>query len=266
MADKLKVTVLGCGNSTGVPAIGNLWDACDPNEPKNRRGRSSIVIEKCGKTIVIDTGPDFREQINRENIGHIDAVLYTHQHSDHVNGIDELRVVRFRSKRNYIPCYGNAATFGDLSTRFHYLFDGGNHALYPPIIDFNILGEAHFGKAQDIAGLEIIPFEQDHGTCTSLGYRIDDFAYSVDMYRLDQRAVSALKGIKTWVVDAAAYNQESNPVHANLRTIYELNKEIGAKQVYLTSMSLAMDYQTLLSELPPGYTPAYDGLVIEMDD
>lgn len=197
--------------------------------------------------------------MNRENVTQLDGVLYTHSHSDHVNGIDELRAFRFRNKA-LVPAYGNAETMEDLRHRFPYLFNGGRHELYPPVIEAHELNETHFGKPQILGGIPFIPFEQDHGTCTSLGYRFGDTAYSVDILTLEEEALKTLRGIKTWIVDAAAYRQDTNPLHANLETIYKLNEKIGAEAVYLSSLSLPMDYKTLCNELPPGYYPAYDGL------
>lgn len=259
MPKTLEITVLGCGNSTGVPAIGNFWGNCDPNEPKNTRTRSSIILKTDKTTIIIDTGPDFRQQLNRENISNIDAVLYTHQHSDHIMGIDELRVLKFRNQKDYIPVYGNEATINDLETRFQYVFKGGDHRLYPRIAHANILPIDAYGKETSIGDINFTPFEQDHGSCTSLGYRFGDFAYSVDILNLDKIAIDTLKGIDTWLVDCAAYKQE-NEVHAGIDRIIELNDQIQAKNVYLTSLSLSMDYQTLLNELPEGFKPSYDGL------
>ena len=254
-----KITILGCGNSTGVPAIGNHWGACDPNEPKNTRTRSSIALQQNGKTLIIDTGPEFRTQLNRENISNLDGILYTHMHSDHMNGIDELRVIRFRSQK-LVDVVLNQETYDDIRPRFHYMFDGGKIDLYPPILNPHVLKADDMGKAHNIAGVEYTPFEQDHGTCTSLGYRFGDFAYSLDFLTLDESAIKTLQGVHTWIVDAAAYHNEKNKVHANLNTIYKLNEKIGAKRVILSSLSLAMDYQTLLNELPEGYEPAYDGM------
>lgn len=256
-----RVTVLGCGNSTGVPAIGNYWGACDPNEPKNNRTRCSIAVQTNTTTLIVDTGPDFSAQLTRERISHIDGVLYTHMHSDHVNGIDELRVIRFRNK-TLVPIYSNAETMADLKTRFPYLFDGGNSALYPPILEPHLLDEQHFGTSRHFGDIAYVPFRQDHGSCTSVGYRFGDLGYSVDIFNLDNMAVNILKGVRTWIVDGAAYNQSNNSVHANLETIFRLNQSIGAAQVYITSLTLSMDYQTLISELPQGYAPAYDGLKI----
>jgi phosphoribosyl 1,2-cyclic phosphate phosphodiesterase len=254
-----KVTVLGCGNSTGVPAIGNYWGQCDPAEPKNERTRCSIAVQTDTTTLIIDTGPDFRTQLTRENIFRIDGVLYTHMHSDHAAGMDELRIMRFRNK-SLIPIYADEATMADLRGRFPYMFDGGNHELYPPIVEPHVIDSATFGKRRAFMDIEYTPFEQDHGSCVSVGYRFGDFGYSVDIFDLDQKAIDALKGVKTWIVDGAGYHQADNRVHASLKTIYRLNEQIGAEQVYITSLSLAMDYQTMVGELPAGYAPAYDGL------
>ena len=258
MTQELEITVLGCGNSTGVPAIGNYWGACDPNEPKNRRTRASIAVKSATTTIIIDTGPDFREQCNRENIADVDAVLYTHHHSDHVMGIDELRVLKFRNQKDCIPIYLSMDTLEDLETRFTYLFKGGNHKLYPPIVQTNIIPLDGYGKIHKIGDIEFIPFEQDHGSCTSLGYRFGDFAYSVDILNLDETAIQTLQGIKTWMVDCAAYKDDNNAVHASIDKIKALNERVGARNIHLTCLSLAADYKTCKDELPNHISPSYD--------
>ena len=260
MSHPLTITVLGCGNSTGVPSIGNYWGACDPNEPKNTRTRSSIAVQTADTTIIIDTGPNFREQINREDIRKIDGVFYTHAHSDHVNGIDELRVIRFRND-GLVPVFLNEETYENLKSRFHYMFDGGKIDLYPPILEPNVFKSADYGHVQRFYDIEFIPFIQDHGTIESVGYRFGDFAYSVDMLNLDDAAIQTLQGIKTWIVDCAAY-KKPNAVHAGIDRIYELNDKIGAETVILSSLSLGMDYQTLCKELKDGYVPAYDGMKV----
>jgi len=258
-----KVTILGCGNSTGVPAIGNNWGKCDPNQPKNYRTRSSVAIQSETTTIVIDTGPDFRHQINRENIHPIDAILYTHCHGDHVNGMDELRVIRFQNQR-LVPIYGNAETLTDLEQRFHYMFKGGKTDLYPVMLEPQIIEKNTYSQPFSIGDIIIIPYEQDHGTIMSLGYRFGDTAYSLDMVNLNSQAIQTLKGIKNWIVDAAAYHQPNNKVHASIDKIIELNKKIGAKKIWLSSLSLDMDYSTLCKELPLNIRPSYDGLKINV--
>ena len=261
MSNTADITILGCGNSTGVPAIGNYWGACDPNEPKNTRSRCSIAVQSAETTLIIDTGPNFREQINRENITKIDGILYTHAHSDHVNGIDELRIIRRRNEK-LVPIYGNKETLEDLKYRFNYMFKGGEIDLYPPILEPNELNQNHFGHIQHFKDIKFIPFIQDHGTVESVGYRFGNFAYSVDMWKLDNAAVKTLSGIDTWLVDCAGY-KSPNQVHANLERIYALNEHIQAKEVYLTSLSLGMDYQTLCNELNDGYKPTYDSLKLK---
>jgi phosphoribosyl 1,2-cyclic phosphate phosphodiesterase len=257
MSANLKFTILGCGNSTGVPAIGNVWGACDPNEPKNRRTRPCFLVQSDTTTLIIDTGPDIKEQANRENITKLDAVMYTHGHGDHVHGIDEMRVFVHKQKQN-LPLYTNHETLIELKRRFYYLFDGGMEKIYPPIFVSHELDE-HYGKQMRIGDIDFIPFPQHHGHVVSVGFRFGDLAYSTDIKSLPPESIDILKGVKTWIVDAAGYHQENNPVHANLNEIYAMNEQIGADKVYLTSLSLAMDYQTLLNELPDGYEPAYDG-------
>lgn len=258
---KLKITILGCGNSTGVPAIGNRWGQCDPAEPKNLRTRSSLAVQGDTSTLIIDTGPDFRTQINRENIEKIDAILYTHAHGDHVNGIDELQIISYRNN-DLVPIFGNREALDDLNRRFYYLFEGGDQPIYPAVAKPTEIKD--FSAIHSVAAdIEFTAFEQNHGACTSLGYRFGDLGYSVDMLDLNQDAVARLRGVKTWIVDAAGYKDNNNPVHASVEKIFQLNKEIGARLVVLTSLTLAMDYQTLRKELPEGFMPAYDGMVLE---
>jgi phosphoribosyl 1,2-cyclic phosphate phosphodiesterase len=259
MNKTVTITVLGCGNSTGVPAIGNYWGACDSKEPKNRRTRSSIAVQTEQTTLIIDTGPDFHHQMNRENITNLDAALYTHFHEDHVNGIHELRAFTLRNKA-LTPIYADTPTLNELRKRYGFLFDGGNLDIYPPVLTASTL---EYGQEYKIGDLEFLCFEQDHDSCSSVGYRFGDFGYSTDILNLDETAINALKGIKTWIVDGCGYHKEDYIAHANLKTVYRLNQKISAKTVYLTSLSLAMDYQTLRDELHNGYFPAYDGLKLE---
>ncbi len=261
---KLKVTVLGCGNAAGVPSIGNHWGQCDPTEPRNRRTRASIAVQSDTSLVVVDTGPDFKFQINENNIEEIDAVLYSHAHSDHVNGIDDLRVLRLRHKR-VIPVYGNAPTLNDIMRRFEYMFSEIDpEGLYPQVCSANELTAAHIGRVLDVEGIPVVPFVQSHGTAgITLGFKFGNLAYSTDMQTLDQTALDTIRGVDTWIVDAGAYKMPQNLVHATLRQIFEMNEQVQARQVYLTHMPSFMDYQTLVSELPSGYAPAYDGLQID---
>ncbi len=259
----LKLTILGCGNSSGVPAVGNYWGDCDPNDPKNRRFKCSLAVQSPQATIIIDTGADFRSQMNMFNITDLDCVFYTHQHGDHCHGLDDLRSFFFRNNREMIPCFGSKSALDEISERFKYLFDGGNHSyFYPAILDPKPFADEQYGKEQQFKDISFIPFEMDHGTCIATGYRFGDVSYCVDMKRLDDKALSIIKGSRIWIVDAAGYNNPDNDVHADLETIFEYNDVIKAEQVYITSLSTLMDYQTLLNDLPKGFFPAYDGLEI----
>lgn len=263
---KLKITVLGCGNAAGVPSIGNHWGQCDPTEPRNRRTRASIAVQSDSSALVVDTGPDFKFQINANNIENIDAVLYSHAHSDHVNGIDDLRVLRLRHKK-VIPVYGNAETLADIMRRFDYMFSEIDpEGLYPQVCAVHELSQTHMGRVMDVEGIPVIPFVQSHGSAgITLGFRFGNLAYSTDMQTLDQAAIETIRGVDTWIVDAGAYKMPHNFVHATLRQVFELNEQVQARQVYLTHMPSFMDYRTLMSELPAGYAPAYDGLVIDAE-
>ncbi len=254
---KDEILFLGAGGSTGVPIIGNDWGACDPNEPKNRRTRCSAAVFSGETTIIIDTGPDFREQINREKITDITAVMYTHAHGDHVNGIDDLRPFahRIQAKR---PIYAEKEVLDNLTERFDHLFVQ-KRAIYPDVLDPI---EIKFGQRFTIQDVDVIPFEQDHGKTRSTGFRIKDMAYSTDMRDLPEESLQIIEGVKTWVVDATAYKYKSSPVHANLEDVYALNERVKAETVYITHLPAHMDYHTLCAELPDGYKPAYDGLKI----
>lgn len=256
---ELKITVLGCGGSAGVPAAGNHWGLCDPAEPRNVRSRCCIAVQsEEGACLIIDTGPDFRYQMNREDIRNVDAVLYSHYHGDHVDGIADLRTFRFRNKE-LVPVYANDETCAVFQRNFPHLLET-DHPVYPKILELNEISKSAYGKAMAVKGISFIPFEQDHTTCKTLGFRFGDFAYSVDVHSFDDAAIEALRGVHTWMVDAAGYKQDDNMVHINLAQIYAIAKKIGARRVILTSLTLAMDYQTLVSELPEGVEPAYDGM------
>ncbi|MBI2234836.1 MAG: MBL fold metallo-hydrolase [Micavibrio aeruginosavorus] len=255
-------TLLGCGNSAGTPSIGNHWGACDPNEPRNRRSRAAAVVQSAKTTLLVDAGPDLREQANREGIADADAVLFTHAHSDHIAGVEELRVFRVRHKK-LVPIYGDRTTMDDLRTRYDYLFMERNE-IYPEVLTPNIIREDQMNAEMTVGDITFIPFVQDHGTCQSLGYRFRDLAYSTDMVDLDQQALETLSGVKIWIVDGAAYHMAYNLVHANLKKVYELNEIVQASQVYITHLPSFMDYQTLKRELPKGYEPAWDGLKITL--
>ena len=254
---------MGCSVSSGVPAVGNDWGACDPNEPKNRRDRACAVVRTPKTTIVIDTGPDFRAQMTSLGIKTMDAVLYTHAHSDHIMGIDELRIVKLRSKK-LVDIYANAETIEELRRRFEYLFnDHPDIDLYPCVLNPHIIEPSAYGKSMSIGDIAFTPYNQDHGDMDCLGYRFGNLAYSPDMLHIDDAAIETIRGVDIWIADGAGYHMEDHKTHAPLSRIYKLNERIKAKKVYVCGLSKFMDYKTLCGELPPGFEPAYDGLRIE---
>jgi phosphoribosyl 1,2-cyclic phosphate phosphodiesterase len=248
--------VLGCGGSAGVPAIGNWWSKCDPTEPHNRRTRPSVALQTADTLVIVDTGPDFREQMNREQLGCPDHIIITHEHSDHVNGIDELRTLQRRHKRKF-PIHMLEETSVRLIQRLDYMFADTENGFYPAVCEAAIVKPP---ERLNLGPFKIQTYEQDHGTISSLGLRIGNLAYSTDVKRLDDAAFDILRGVETWVVDGAGHDSRSNPVHASIEEVIEMNERIGALRVILTHLPPTMDYQTLRQTLPPYMEPAYDGM------
>lgn len=252
----MKVTILGCGTSAGVPIIGNNWGACDPKEPKNRRLRSSILVQEDDTTLLVDTSPDMRQQLLNCNLQSLTAVLYTHAHGDHCHGIDELRAVNWLIKKQ-VAVYADPMTMQELKNRFGYIFDSpAPDQFYKPAVEPHII-EGPF----DVGGLTVIPFVQNHGKVTSLGFRFKDFAYTTDAKALDEDAYAALEGVKVWVVDCV--REAEHPTHSHLSQTLEWIARVRPERAYLTHMNNTMDYATLKAKLPPGIEPAYDRLVVE---
>ena len=254
--------LLGCSVSSGVPAIGNDWGVCDPDEPKNRRDRPCAVMRTESTTLIIDTGPDFRSQLTRLGLDRFDAVLYTHAHSDHVMGIDELRIARHRLGR-LIDIYGNQETIDILQRRFDYMFT--DQSVYKSVLTPHIIHDSDFGQPMTIGDIAFIPFHQDHGDCDCVGYRFGNIGYSADMLTMPQEAIKTLQGVDVWIADGAGYHIEDHPTHAPLSRIYALNEQIKASRVYITGLSKFMDYQSLKDELPQGFEPAFDGLTLSVN-
>lgn len=250
----MKVTVLGCGTSGGVPRIGPLWGRCNPDNPKNRRRRVSILVEHENTKILVDTSPDLREQCLDAGINRLDAVLYTHDHADHTHGIDDLRAIA-HSMRERVNIYANAETLAVLRRRFDYVFD--SVAGYPAIANAHeITGPFPVGA------VNVTPFTQIHGPVKSLGFRFGPVAYSTDVNELPEDAFSALEGVKVWIVDALRY--DPHPTHPHLDLTLEWIERVKPERAILTHMTWDMDYDELKAQLPDHVEPAYDGLVIEV--
>ncbi len=249
----MKLTILGCGTSGGVPKMPEYWGACDPANPKNRRRRASVLVEEGGTTLLIDTTPDLREQMLSARVKHLDAVFYTHDHADHTHGIDDLRGF-FQTTRKRVPIFGDKPTISILKQRFDYVFSSKDG--YPAICEEHILeGNTRIGN------ITVQPFEQMHGNGISLGYRFGNIAYSTDLNNMPEAAFEVLNGVKIWVVDALRY--EPHPTHSHLKQTLEWIERVKPELAVLTHMTWDMDYETLKRELPDGVTPAYDGMVLE---
>ena len=256
----MKVTVLGCGPSWGVPAIGPDWGRCDQNNPRNRRRRCSLLVESRGAALLIDTSPDLREQLLDAGIARLDAVLLTHAHADHLHGIDDIRIVN-RLIGKALPLHASAEALGEVESRFAY-------ALRPTAAGKPIYRPALTGYRIDgpftAAGMPIIPFEQDHGYLSSLGFRIGALAYSTDVTELDDAAFAALAGVDLWIVDCL--RREPHPTHSHLAKTLAWIERVRPRRAVLTHMEQSLDYGELIAELPAGVEPGYDGLAIELSD
>lgn len=250
-----RVTILGCGSSTGVPRIGPDWGACDPNEPKNSRRRCSILVERGETKVLIDTAPELRQQLLDAEVRRLDAVVWTHDHADQCHGIDDLRMI-YLHNGGAVEGYADARTLKVLTTRFNYCFEQPPGSLYPPIIRPHV-----FDGAFSIGALDILPIAQDHGSVTSFGFRFGDVAYSNDVVSLSEEAFASLQGVKLWIVDAMRYRP--HPTHAHVARTLEWIARLKPERAVLTNLHIDLDYQTLRRELPAGVEPAYDGMVLE---
>jgi phosphoribosyl 1,2-cyclic phosphate phosphodiesterase len=252
------LTILGCGTSTGVPFISCSCSVCRSKDPKNNRTRSSAWIQFEGKSIVIDTGPDFRQQVLREKIKHVDAVLYTHPHADHIHGIDELRSFNFIQKAT-IPVYGNDWIFEELPIKFSYIFkpgyvEGGGI----PMLTLNKLDTRK--KVAKISDIPVVLIPHQHGSKESLGYRIDSVAYIADCSYIPPKSLDRLRGLSVLVLDCLRL--EPHRTHLNLDRALELVDELKPKKAYLTHLGHEFDYKIWEKKLPKGVHLAYDGLKI----
>ncbi|MEN0076760.1 MAG: MBL fold metallo-hydrolase [Paracraurococcus sp.] len=260
----LRVTILGCGGSGGVPLLGGAdgggeWGDCDPGEPRNRRTRTSAVIEgPDGQRLLIDAGPDLRQQLLACRIGRFDAVVFTHAHADHILGIDDIRQVN-RSIGRAVDAWGTRKTLQKLDERFDYAFIGPTEFFFRPALEPR---QVAFGEQFQTAGLTVDAFRQDHGVMDTLGLRIGRFAYSTDVVMLPEESLAALEGLDTWVV--GCFQHRPHHVHANLERVLEWVGRLRPRRTVLTHMGTAMDYQGLRRMLPPGIEPAHDGLVLEV--
>ena len=260
---KLRFTILGCGSSGGVPRLGGEWGDCDPDNPKNRRRRCSMLVERitdAGTTrVLIDTSPDMREQLLDAGVGTLDGVVYTHSHADHMHGIDDLRQIVFNLRRR-LPVWADAPTQAALMARFGYAFVKAEGSAYPQILDLHPID-----GPVDVPGaggaITFTPFCVEHGEMDALGFRIGPLAYLPDVIEIPPESWHHLMGLDVWVLDAL--RRKPHPTHAHLALSLEWIARAKPKRAVLTNMHVDLDYATLIGELPAGVTPAYDGMVIE---
>jgi phosphoribosyl 1,2-cyclic phosphate phosphodiesterase len=264
----LAVTILGCGFSGGVPRPGLGWGACDPNNPKNRRRRCSILVERTapegGKTrVLVDTAPDLREQLLDADVNELDGVLFTHEHADHTHGIDDLRGLFIRHRRR-IDIYADAPTWKMLSNRFGYCFETPPGSNYPPILTYHGIAP---GEGVSIAGaggaITALPVLHDHGDIPSLGFRFGATAYSPDLVAMPEESVAALQGLDLWIVDALWYRPHPSHFHLDL-TLAWIDR-LKPRRAILTNMHSDLDYDVLRAKLPAHIEPAYDGMRVEVE-
>lgn len=262
----LRVTILGCGGSAGVPQIGGAdgrgdWGACDPAEPRNRRTRSSIVIESgTGERLLVDTSPDMRTQLLACGVPRVDAILFTHAHADHVLGIDDVRILN-RLVNRPIDAFATPRTLAELDKRFDYAFQPLTQPyFFRPVLTPRAIEP---GQTVEAAGLQVQIFEQDHGFLPTLGLRIGGFGYSTDVAILDDSAFAALAGIDTWVVDC--FQRQRHKTHANLEQVLEWAERLQPRRVVLTHMGYDIDWAWLRRRLPSHMEPAHDGMVLELE-
>ncbi len=255
----MKIHILGCGPSGGVPTVLGEWGECDPRNIKNFRSRSSLLLQTPDKTIVFDTSPDFRSQLLNAKVKSIDAVIYTHAHADHVMGMDELKYYYFKQGRVPLPTYALEETYQELAIKFDYLFAQGPHKNQEAILSHYSIDFFH---PFQIGSKVFLPIKQDHKICLTAGYRCEGFAYSTDFIALPEESLSALYNLDVWVV--SCLDKHPRPTHDHLDKVLGWIKDLSPTQVILTHLGKNMDYDFLQSILPSYIQPAYDGMCVEV--
>ena len=254
----MRARILGCGTSTGVPKIGNDWGQCDPNEPRNYRLRTSILVESAGAHMLVDCGPDLRHQLLAAAVGRLEGVIVTHAHGDHCHGIDDLRPVS-QAIGAPVPLHARRDVLDDLELRFAYVFRQSD--FYRPIAEARMLEEGlRFGTAA------VRSVDQPHGGSASLGLRFDEgsasLGYAIDFSDLSDDMAALYQGVDVWIADCLT--RKPHPTHMHLDGVLGHARELGVGQLYLVHMGNGLDYRELVAELPDWAAPAYDGLEIDL--
>jgi phosphoribosyl 1,2-cyclic phosphate phosphodiesterase len=254
----MKVTILGSGTSSGVPRVGNDWGVCDPANPRNRRRRVSILVGHHKARILVDTGPDLREQLLDANVTDIDGVIWTHDHADHCHGIDDLRQL-YHARGRPVAGFARQETLDSLLHRFAYAFDGKSG--YPAVAAANLLPDH-----MNLNGISVQVVDQPHGDITTAGLRFDaggkTVVYSTDFNDLTPQMEMAYQGADLWIVDTL--RRRPHPTHPHLDLALDWIARLRPGRAVLTHMDNSMDYETLRAELPAGVEPAFDGMEIDL--
>jgi phosphoribosyl 1,2-cyclic phosphate phosphodiesterase len=265
----LTLRILGCGSSGGVPRVGYGWGACDPAEPRNRRRRCSILVERRAEpsdtatTVLVDTSPDLREQLLDAGVQRLDAVLFTHAHADHTHGIDDVRPLVIHMRRR-IPVYADATTEALLRLRFGYCFESPPGSQYPPILDLHDLPDGAPLVLDGPGGpVTATSFRMAHGNEEALGFRFADAAYAPDVSTMPEAAKARLRGLDLLIIDAL--RDTPHPTHYSVSDALALIEEVRPRRAILTNLHTDLDYETLRRQLPEGVVPAYDGLSVTVD-
>lgn len=255
---RFNVTVLGSGTSAGVPVLACDCHVCTSGDPRNNRLRSSIVLRNEDTSILVDCGADFRQQALLHRITRLDAVLLTHAHSDHVNGMDEIRQYNWR-QRQPMPIYASPITMGDLRRRFDYFFNptqvGGG------VPDLRLISVEQ--ESFDVAGLAVLPLPVRHGILPILGFRFGDFAYITDASEVPEDTIARLEGVRWMILNALRHRP--HPTHLNVEQAVAIAQRVGAERTWFTHITHDLDHATTNSELPPNIQLAHDGLQFPID-
>ncbi|MFO6462849.1 MBL fold metallo-hydrolase [Jannaschia sp. KMU-145] len=263
---RLRFTILGCGSSGGVPRLGGHWGDCDPENPKNRRRRCSMLVERVTgagtTTVLIDTSPDMRAQLLDAGVGHLDGVVWTHAHADHVHGLDDLRMIVF-NRRRILDVWADAPTWAALDHRFGYAFETPPGSSYPPILTRHPFEGT---ITVDGAGgpLTVTPVPVGHGDMGALGLRIGDLVYMPDVNTIPPEAEWLITDLKVWVLDAL--RRTPHPSHLSYGEALAWIERMTPERAVLTNMHIDLDHATVEAETPDHVSAAFDGMVIELED
>ena len=257
----IRLTLLGTGTSFGVPQVGCACAVCRSTDPRDKRTRTAALVDVAGKTLLIDTPPELRLQLVAAGRGHVDAVLYTHEHADHVNGIDDLRIFSVKARRA-LPLYGPPETLQQLRESFRYIFDDAvlvYEGTSKPRLELHGIEP---GAPVNVAGVEVLPLAFQHGHSRVYGYRIGDLAYLTDVKEVPEAERAHLRDLKVLVLNALWWRP--HPTHLSIGEAVQVARDLGAERTFLTHLSHETGHAELAAQLPAGVAPAYDGLVVEV--